>query len=255
MSAIPGFNEETFDASGYSMRLFRRGEGYGVVLLHELPGLTEETASFAEWLADRDFHVVMPLLFGKPMQGAKVGLLKSPLLCVRREFHCLVAGKSSPLSDSMRALCRKVHMERGGPGVAVIGMCLTGGIVLATLVEPSVLAAVTAQPSLPFFSSEALDVDPLDLRTASRRADRMACLGLRFENDWRCRGARFDRIATELGGSASDGHPRFRSVVVPGLGHATLTFDYDKARRQGVDTRELVVEHLRDRLRDAANLG
>jgi len=44
--------------------------------------LTRETVEFADWLADRGFHVVMPLLFGSPEQSAFVGLAKGPLVCI-----------------------------------------------------------------------------------------------------------------------------------------------------------------------------
>ena len=248
MSAIEGFAEEAFSWGDQSLTLFRKGDGPGVILLHELPGLTQETVDFARWIADHGFHVVMPLLFGMPMQNRYLGLAKLPFVCVRREFNCLAAGKSSPITDSLRGLCRKVHAERGGPGVGAIGMCYTGGFVLAMLVEPVLLAPVTAQPSLPFFKSGALDVEPEALAAASRRSDSMSLLGLRFENDWRCRAARFGRLASALEGQAADGAPRFRSSIVPGKGHATLTFDYPLALERGIDTRQLVLEHLRGRL-------
>jgi dienelactone hydrolase len=251
MSVIEGFSEDAFSWGDQSLTLFRKGEGPGVILLHELPGLTQETVDFARWIVDQEFHVVMPLLFGTPMQNPYLGLAKLPLLCVRREFNCLSAGKSSPITSSLRGLCRKVHAECGGPGVGAIGMCYTGGFVLAMLVEPALLAAVTAQPSLPFLKSGALDVEPEALEVASRRSDSMSLLGLRFENDWRCPAARFGRLGSALAGKAADGAPRFRASVVPGKGHATLTFDYPLARERGVDTRQVLLEHLRGRL--AAN--
>ena len=58
MSAIKGFFEETFTADDRSITLFRKGDGPAVILLHELPGLTHDTVEFAEWIADRGFHVV-----------------------------------------------------------------------------------------------------------------------------------------------------------------------------------------------------
>ncbi len=184
ISAIGGFSEETFTTGERSFRLFSKGNGPGVILLHELPGLTHETVEFAEWIADRGFHVVMPLLFGSPLQNPMLGLLKSPVLCIRREFNNFAAGKSSPITVSLRALCRKLHAERGGPGVGAIGMCYTGGFVFAMMVEAALLAPVAAQPSLPLFQSEALDVEPEKLALAANRTDGMTLLGLRFEDDF-----------------------------------------------------------------------
>lgn len=248
ISAIEGFSEEAFTAGDYAITLFRKGDGPGVILLHELPGLTHETVEFAEWIADRGFHVVMPLLFGSPLQNPMLGLLKSPVLCVRKEFNNLAAGKSSSITVSLRALCRKLHAERGGPGVGAIGMCYTGGFVFAMMVEASLLAPVAAQPSLPLFQPEALDVEPEKLALAASRADGMTLLGLRFEDDLRCPAARFERLQTSLQSEPGSATQRFRSVTVPGKGHSTLTFDYRAALDRGIDTRELVLQHLRAQL-------
>lgn len=248
VSAIKGFSEEAFAAGDRSFPLFRKGDGPGVILLHELPGLTRETVEFAEWIADHGFHVVMPLLFGRPLQHPMLGLLKSPALCVRKEFNNLAAGKASPITMSLRALCRKLHAERGGPGVGAIGMCYTGGYVFAMMVEAALLAPVAAQPSLPLFQPEALDVEPDALAAASTRTDKMSLLGLRFEDDSRCGAMRFEQLATSMQGMPGSVARRFRSVIVPGKGHSTLTFDYQTALDRGVDTRELVLQHLRMQL-------
>lgn len=249
VSAIKGFFEETFTADGHTFTLFRKGEGPGVILLHELPGLTQETVEFAEWIADRGFHVVMPLLFGKPLQDPIFGLLKAPFVCIRKEFNNLAAGKSSAIAVPLRALCGKVHAERGGPGIGAIGMCYTGGFVFAMMLEASLLAPVAAQPSLPLFQPDVLDVEPEVLAFASSREDTMSLLGLRFKDDGRCPAARFERLEESLQkvpGSAK----RFRSITVPGKAHSTLTFDYQTALDQGIDTRELVLQHLRAQLLD-----
>ena len=251
MSAIKGFSEETFTAGERALTLFRKGHGPGVILLHELPGLTRETVEFAEWIAEHGFHVVMPLLFGRPLQHPMLGLLKSPALCIRKEFNNLAAGKSSPITMSLRALCRKLHAECGGPGVGAIGMCYTGGYVFAMMVEAALLAPVAAQPSLPLFQPKALDVEPEVLAVASNRADAMSLLGLRFEDDFRCSAARFEQLETSLQSAPGSATRRFRSVVVPGKGHSTLTFDYQAALDRGVDTREWVLQHLRMQLLDS----
>ena len=248
MSAIKGFFEETFTAEDRTFTLFRKGEGPGVILLHELPGLTHETVEFAEWIADRGFHVVMPLLFGKPLQHLGPGLLKAPFICVRKEFNNLAAGKSSGITKSLRALCRKIHAEQGDRGIGAIGMCYTGGFVFAMMMEAELLAPVAAQPSLPLFQPEALDVEPEVLAFVSNRADTMSLLGLRFEDDHRCTAARFERLKQSLQDTPGSARERFRFVTVPGKGHSTLTFDYQAALDRGVDTRELVLQHLRQQL-------
>jgi dienelactone hydrolase len=244
MSAIGGFREEIFSADGRSLTLFRKGTGPAVILLHELPGLTSETVEFAESIVEDGFHVVMPLLFGRPLQDSMIGLLKFPVMCVRREFNNLTAGRSSPITASLRVLCRAMHGEQGGAGVGAIGMCYTGGFIFAMMVEEALVAPVTAQPSLPLFQPAALDVESEKLMAASHRDDGMSLLGLRFEDDPRCPAARFEALqaALETGPASVQ---RFRPVVIPGSGHSTLTFDYQAALDAGVDTRDLVRQHLR----------
>lgn len=244
MSAIPGFEETVFEAQGVSRPVFRRGQGPGVVLLHELPGFTEETREFADWLAGQGFHVVVPLLFGRALQSVARGLAVAPLLCVRREFALFTAGKASPITGWLRGLCRRVHEDCGGSGVGLIGMCLTGGFVLSTMIDPSVAAPVAAQPSLPLFHSSGVDADEDTLRRAAARADRAPLLALRFEDDWRVPAARFELLMDAFC-AGQDGCARFSQVVVPGKGHATLTFDYAAAKARGVDTRLVVRDHLR----------
>jgi dienelactone hydrolase len=247
MSAIRGFREEVFSADGRSLTLFRKGTGPAVILLHELPGLTSETVDFAELIVEGGFHVVMPLLFGRPLQDCMAGLLKFPVMCVRREFNNLTAGRSSPITASLRVLCRKMHGEQGGPGVGAIGMCYTGGFIFAMMVEESLVAPVTAQPSLPLFQPAALDVEPEKLMAASHRDDEMSLLGLRFEDDPRCPAARFESLQSALEAEPASVQ-RFRPVVIPGRGHSTLTFDYQAALERGIDTRDLVLQHLRTHL-------
>src|SRR5262249_17535017 len=70
-------------------------------------------------------------------------------VCVRREFNNWAAGRSSPIVDWLRALARRAFQECGGRGVGAVGMCFTGGFALAMMTEPSVVAPVLSQPSLP----------------------------------------------------------------------------------------------------------
>jgi dienelactone hydrolase len=248
MSAIPSFEEQSYSDGEFSFPIFRKGDGLGVILMHELPGLTQETVDFAEFIAANGFHVVMPLLFGSPLQNATMGTLKSVGICIRREFNCLAAGKSSPITNALRSLCAKIHSERGGKGVGAIGMCFTGGFVLSMMLEPTLLAPVVAQPSLPFFSACALDVETEILVKAANRLDDVTLLGLRFELDRISPKQRMDRLQETFSSTNPNGSPRFERVDVPGKGHSTLAFDYKDALARGIDTRQRVLAHLRKQL-------
>ena len=245
---VPGYSERSFSAQGMTHRLFERGDkGSGVIVLHEIGGLTPEVVAFADALQEH-FRITLPLLFGEPLQSLRTGLLRSPINCIRREIHCLRSGRASPVTTWVRALCADVHERCGGSGVGVIGMCMTGGFVLPLIIDPSVRAAVTAQPALPLLRTSLLDVEA-DVLEQARQGDSTApLLGLRFERDPISPPARFEAINHGLCGDRRRNCARFEQVIVPGEGHATLTVDYDAAKQRGVDTRARVLAFLRQHL-------
>jgi dienelactone hydrolase len=227
------FTTTSFTHEGQTRTVFRRGEGPGVVIVHEIPGITPEVARFAEIVADAGFSVAMPDLFGtpgKPM-GALYAAQQLARACIRHEFKVLAARASSPITDWLRALCRALHAERGGRGVGAIGMCLTGNFALALMVDEAVMAPVLSQPSLPFpltrAQREGLHVSDADLVVIKRRcAAGVPVLGLRFTGDLAVPKARFDRLRRELGDAfeaieidSSRGNPS----RIPSEAHSVVT--------------------------------
>lgn len=203
---VPGFSTTTFSHQGVQKTVYRRGSGPGVVVMHEIPGITPDVAAFARRVADSGFTVLVPHLFGTPNKPPSGPYVAAQLMraCVSREFHVLAARGSSPVTTWLRALCRSLHEELGGPGVGALGMCLTGNFALALMVDPWIMAPVLSQPSLPFaIGSErraALHVSAEDLAVIKRRtAEGTPVLGLRFTHDPTCPKARFDRLRHELG--------------------------------------------------------
>ncbi len=204
--AVDGFRVESFEHAGNARDVYRRGNGPGVVIMHEIPGITPEVAGFARRVAEAGFSVYMPHLFGQPGREFSVPYMVGQLAraCISREFSVLARHESSPITDWLRALCRHAHAECGGPGVGALGMCLTGNFALALMVDASVMAPVLSQPSLPFGVSKrhhaALHLSPEALATVKERSQ-SGCpvLGLRFTHDPLCRKARFDTLRRELG--------------------------------------------------------
>ncbi len=201
---------------------YRRGSGPGVVVIHEIPGITPEVLGFAEELVEAGYTVVMPHLFGWP--GAQVGPLSvgnaMRQVCVSREFTTFALRETTPVAGWLRSLARELHAELGGPGVGAIGMCFTGGFALAMMVDEAVAAPVVAQPSVPFPVSPArrrdLNLSPADLaRVKERAAAGCQVLGLRFASDPMV-GERFETLRRELGED-------FLAVELPGRRHSTVT--------------------------------
>jgi dienelactone hydrolase len=224
MTGLDGWVRGSHTAGDVTHPTYRKGAGPGVVIVHEIPGITPEVLRFADEVVDRGFTVVLPHLFGDPGAPATTGhILKSIVrVCVSKEFTKLKAGVASPVTDWLRSLARSLHGELGGPGVGALGMCLTGGFALAMMVDDSVAAPVVAQPSLPAAIGKAragdLGLSPADREAVRRRVDGgCQVLGVRYRND-PATGTRFDTLTSVLG----DG---FIKVELEGKGHATLTAD------------------------------
>jgi len=149
--ALDDFTLEAFEAEGLTRPVYWQGQGPGVVVMHEIPGITPEVARFARRVAAAGFTVAMPALFGTPGKPNTAPYLVGQMArsCVRREFSLLAARRASPVTNFLRALCRETHRRCGGPGVGAVGMCLTGNFALALMVDEVVMAPVLSQPSLP----------------------------------------------------------------------------------------------------------
>jgi dienelactone hydrolase len=204
---LEGFSLDQFSHEGKSYPIYRRGTGPGVIIMHEVPGITPEVARFATLVADSGFSVFMPHMFGTPGKPNSPGYIAKELLraCIRKEFKVLASRRSSPITNYLRALCRSAHKELGGLGVGAIGMCLTGNFALSLMVDPSVMAPVLSQPSLPFPVSankrSALHISDSDLACVKKRVkeQNQKILALRFSDDKTSPPERFDRLRQELG--------------------------------------------------------
>ncbi|MCW2781387.1 MAG: dienelactone hydrolase [Marmoricola sp.] len=230
----------TFD--GVTHPTYRKGSGPGVIIIHEIPGLTPEVVTFAQEVVDAGHTVVMPSLFGTPGNKMNILTVAGALrqVCVSKEFTKLATGQTSPVAGWLRSLARDLHAELGGPGVGALGMCFTGGFALAMMVDESVAAPVLAQPSTPFAVSKAraadLNLSPADLAVVKERAaNGCQVLGLQFTKD-PATGSRFNRLTRELG-------ENFIRVDFPGMGHSTLT---EQRQQEGVDR---VLQFFAEKLR------
>jgi hypothetical protein len=143
-----GFRSSEFSAGDITHPVFDKGTGACVLVMHELPGLTQAFVNFAERLIAEGFHVFMPLLIGRPLKSATLN--NAQQLCVSVEFARLQAGVSAPITSWLRALAQHISITEGSPKVGVIGMCLTGAFVIPLVIEPCVRAGVVSQPAIPY---------------------------------------------------------------------------------------------------------
>jgi dienelactone hydrolase len=198
---LAAYEEQEFTHDGKRKRVYRRGSGPGILIMHELPGMTEECIRLGDRLADNGFTTYLPLLFGNP--GETATTTNYLRICLSREFNLFSKNKPSPIADWLRALCRHIHAECGGVGVGALGMCLTGGLALSMVVDRSVIAPVVSQPSIPLPAvtharKAALGIPEQDVDTAAAR--KIEVLGLRFSEDRVCPKERFDQLQASLDG-------------------------------------------------------
>lgn len=236
-AALRGYVKETITLDGQAKDVYRTGSGPAVLVIHELPGLTPLVAEFGRRVAALGLTAVLPDLLGtpgKPPSGPYLAA-SGARACVSREFHVFALNKSSPITVWLRALAQLEHERCGGPGVGVVGMCLTGGFALAMMVDPVVVAPVLSQPATPAAVTatgrRALGLSPTELTAVKERVDDGACvLGLRFTGDKGVPAERFQRLRDELGSGfvavEIDSSPD-NPWGYPASAHSVLTEDYD----------------------------
>jgi dienelactone hydrolase len=257
---LTGWTASPFTADGITHDVYRKGEGPGVVLIPEIPGLTPQVLGLGNHLVDNGFSVASPSLFGEPGRPISAGYVVTTIAraCVAREFMGLATNAERPVSRWLRALARDLNEKTPGKGVGVIGECFTGGFALAAAVDDSVLAPVLSQPSVPFPITAKQRRDPgmseAELQIVVNRAanDGLCAMGLRFSGDRMSPGERFKTLKDRLG----DAFEVIEIDSSPGneygfgrMAHSVLTEEVrEKDGHPAYEARKRVVEFLKERL-------
>lgn len=258
---LTGWIVEPFTGGGYTHDVYRRGDGPGVVLIPEIPGIHPGVLGLGNHLVDNGFTVAIPSLFGEPGRGKDPAYVISTIAraCVAREFAGFATNKQRPVSVYLRALARDLNKSTPGKGVGVIGQCFTGGFALAAAVDDSVLAPVLSQPSVPFpltpRQKRDSGVSDLELNAFKDRAasEGVCAIGLRFSEDKMAPGERFTTLKDRLG----DAFEVIEIDSKPGnahgfsrMAHSVLTDEVREVDGQpAYEARKRVVEFFNERLR------
>jgi len=261
--ALDDFTRAVESHLGRSRAVYRLGSGPAVLVISEVPGITPKVAEFGRRVAARGMTAVLPHLFGEPGVLPTAGSLAKTMgsVCISREFTLFALKKTSPVTVWLRRLAASEHERCGGPGVGVVGMCLTGGFALAMMVDDTVVAPVLSQPSLPgpinARHKADLGISDDDLARVKERVAAGTCvLGLRFTGDKASPPERFERLRQELGdgfigveldSSESNPHGHRKGA------HSVLTEDLDD--RPGTPTRaalDQVLDFFTERLLPAS---
>ena len=241
---LAGWQKGSFTAAGFTRDTYRRGSGPGVIVVHEVPGITPKVTQFAEEVVEAGFTVVMPSLVGTPGKDFSNGYAMASLskVCISKEFSALAMNKTSPIIAWLRALGRNLHQEVGGKGIGALGMCFSGGFALGMMIDDHMVAPVLSQPSMPFpigkKRAASLHLSADDERAVQDRAA-AGCevLGLRYTGD-RLVGDRFATLRDLIG-------DKFVAIELPSTkktDHSVLTEQRDEASVQRV------LQFFRDKL-------
>ncbi len=243
ITQISAYRKETFTqvtrkGDAITHDVFTRGAGKKVlVLIQELPGIGQETLSLADRFVAEGYTVVLPHLFGPIGKTTPVANLVR-VLCLRKEFSIFAKNASSPVVDYLSGLCTMLKDRHQVPGVAVIGMCLTGNFAISLMATEAVLAGFASQPSLPLFNQSGLHMSPAEIGLVSKKLDQVGPMHCgRFEGDKTCTGTKFAALRRAFN---EQGRERIIFHELPGKGHSILTLDF--VDQEGHPTREVLEE-------------
>lgn len=225
---VASFQSISSDEKTGGFRVLQKGSGPGVLILHELPGLTIECLQLANRVSEAGYTVYVPLLFGQP--GRAQSFRNVFRACFGGGFHCFSSSDPGPVLARLRVLANYIRGQRGDR-IGVIGLCLTGTLPIALLADPGVAAPVLAEPSLPLAWTDqgksALGVSRPDIDRAKARG--VPILAFRFNNDDLSPGQRSRALRREFGRQIEiveiDSSPANLHGFTP-KAHAVLTVEF-----------------------------
>lgn len=212
------------------------GDGPPILLIQEMPGIGPETLALAGRLNAAGFRVYLAHFLG-PFGKVTMARNALRLFCLRREIDIFLRGRESPFAAWLRALARHIHAREGGPGVGVIGMCLTGSFALTLMADAAVLGGVACQPALPVLSRGALHMSQADIAAArAGMAEKGPGLAMRYRGDRLVSDALWASLVRVFG-------PDLETVEFTGTDHSLLTLHFHQPAYDRVEA------YFRDRFR------
>ncbi|NNE96528.1 MAG: dienelactone hydrolase [Acidimicrobiales bacterium] len=233
--ALADYEESSFEHDGVLRKVFKGSPvdpaKRGIVVVHELPGITPSVLSFADRLIDRGAEVWLPSLVGTPGQEWSVPYVVQSFakVCVAKEFAYWASDQSPPITAWLRALARELSAQLDGKKVGALGMCFSGGFALAMAADPVVTAPVLSQPASPLPVGEdrrrAAQVSAEDLKAVVDSGCEV--MGLRFTGDMAVPSVRFQALQEALGTNftAIEIKSPDRALSIKRSAHSVLTED------------------------------
>jgi dienelactone hydrolase len=233
--ALSDYTTTSFTHEGLTRPLLQRSPvgdpARGVIVIHEVPGITPAVLDFADHLVDRGATVWLPSLIGTPGQDRNVAYMAQSLVrvCVAKEFAAWASHETPPIVNWLRALARSLSQELGGKPVGALGMCFSGGFALGMAADPVVKAPVLSQPAGPFAIDGARrrSVHVSDDDLAAVVANGCPVMALRFTGDLAVPSDRFATLRERLGHRfiAVEIDSPDRALSIKRTAHSVLTED------------------------------
>ena len=260
----PGFEKFTLYPVPSSLKpsrdVYTFGQGPAVIVLHEITGATPELFRFAYRLGAAGFSTFVPILFGQANHPGSGVYAAEQLLhvCLSSQFNVLAMHESSPIADWVRALGKVIHERTQGPGIGVVGLCLTGNFALTMMLDEWMLAPVVSEPALPLLPTPAgkasLHLSDDEIKSIQKRvAEGAEILAYRFSGDSISPPERYQNLAkTFAPGVFGDG------ALCPtrARAHAVFTDDFDERPESSTaKALENVLQFLKRKLHAADGLS
>jgi hypothetical protein len=102
VTPLDDFSVAEFASGGVSHRVYRKGAGPDVLLMHELPGMTPQFIGLARTIAEAGFTVHLPLFFGERVKGTR--------FCSWPDSASAASSASSPSAAEARSSIGSVPM-------------------------------------------------------------------------------------------------------------------------------------------------
>src|SRR4051812_25895473 len=107
---LTGWLRAPFTGAGRTHDCYSKGDGPGVVLIPELPGITPEVLGLAEHLVGAGFTVVIPSPFGTPGKAISAGYTMATVarVCVSAEFQAFALDAARPITAYLRTVAHEL---------------------------------------------------------------------------------------------------------------------------------------------------
>lgn len=247
----PGLECDPFTHGAITRDVYRAPvAGPAVILIHEGGGLGPSTMRIADRLSAANLTPVLPVLIDRPRANAsKRQVVRNIVeICMARELGAFAHNESTPIVDWLRALARHEHQRAGGPGVGVIGMCFSGGYAIAMVTEPSVAAAVSGEPALPWAlpgRRTDLPMSAAEWAEVAGRAEQGFCVrALRYQADFKSPGSRMRFIEAMLPNVSVVELPTWNPLKHSVLADATSADPFSELGRALTGTISYLVDRL-----------